>query len=146
VLSALAQAAAWLAPAVAIAIVLLLASLWTLRRQRSCPGCRTPMAALPLPVDAGGERPSYEILSCEGCGNTATLVHGQRARFAYCPSCHNRALRAPAVRRPDGSIQVAEHCELCGFRRERLLAVAAPARLGRVIPFPTDRVRRAQDG
>lgn len=151
-LTGLAQLALWAVPAVLLGLTIAAGALLVLGRQRRCPSCREPMARVDDHGGAAesGERPSYEVLVCERCANAATLVHGQRARFAYCPTCHNRALRAPAIRHPDGSTRVHEHCELCGYRRERQLTLPEPRpALGRVIPFPVERARgpkAADDG
>ena len=159
-LSALATAFAWLAPALLMGFALLGAALWVLRRQRRCPSCSEPMRAVDLgPADrpasaragvpsAGVETPTYEVLVCARCTNAATLVHGQKSRFAYCPACTNRALRAPALLRPDGVVEVHEHCELCGYRLQRELPALPPRPAGIVIPFPVERARpprRADD-
>jgi len=145
VLTALAHVALWVIPAVLLGLTIAAGALLVLGRQRRCPSCREPMERIddPEPATRGAERRSYEVLVCQGCGNAATLVHGQRARFAYCPSCHNRALRAPAMRHPDGSMRVHEHCDLCGYRNECQIPLpAAQPELGRVIPFPVERARR----
>ena len=97
----------------------------------------------------GSEQPSYEVLVCEQCSNAATLVHGHKSRFAYCPSCLNRSLRTPCMRLEDGSVKVAEACEICGYRSERVIGgEQSPPPMGKVIPFPVHRVRppkRADD-
>ena len=89
--------------------------------------------------------PSYEVLVCESCSNAATLVHGHQSRFAYCPSCLNRSMRAPCMRQSDGSVKIEENCELCGYRNVRIVGGEAPAPpekpMGVVIPFPMHRVR-----
>jgi len=160
VLSVIASALAWLAPALLVGFALLAAALWMLRRQRRCPSCGESMRALDLtpaqrqaPKRAGvssegRETPTYEVLVCAPCANVATLVHGQKSRFAYCPACTNRALRAPALLRPDGVVEIHEHCELCDYRLQRTLPAVAPRPAGKVIPFPTERARpprRADD-
>lgn len=105
-----------------------------------------PLAPEPSTVDPH-RPPSYEVLVCDTCDNAATLVHGHQSRFAYCPSCLNRAMRTPCMRQPDGSVRVEEHCDLCGFRAERVVTEVviedepAPER-GIVIPFPTHRTVR----
>lgn len=148
-MSAAAHLLVWLLPAILLGLVLMAGSLMSLRRQRNCPGCAEPMTSLTRDLP-GSERPSYEVLVCEGCSNAATLVHGHKSRFAYCPSCLNRSLRTPCMRLDDGSVKVAETCEICGFKAEHVVGGARPSRpMGQVIPFPVHRVRppeRADDG
>lgn len=150
------SAVMWLLPALVVGLAILAGAMWTLRRQRACPSCRTPMQTLARPGDDAeavqpGTRaagvPSYEVLVCDGCCNAATLVHGHQSRFAYCPACLNRSLRTPCIRRPDGAVKVEERCDLCGFRAERTFhdhseEEAEDPPMGQVIPFPTHRVRR----
>ncbi|MFK7930957.1 MAG: hypothetical protein AB8H79_22420 [Myxococcota bacterium] len=137
-----ASVAVWVAPACIIGLAIVAGALWTLRNQRNCPSCKTPMTVLGAPAPIEESRPpSYEVLVCPTCTNAATLVHGHKSRFAYCPSCLNRALGTPCIRQADGSVRVEEHCHVCGFRAERVVESAAevdePApRLGVVIPFP----------
>lgn len=145
--------ALWLLPACLVGLAILGGALWTLRRQRNCPSCRTPMRTLAgpgsdLPADRAipGGVPSYEVLVCDGCTNAATLVHGHQSRFAYCPSCLNRSLRAPCMRQEDGSVKIEERCELCGYANSRVVGDVPPdtepeAAMGQVIPFPMHRVR-----
>jgi hypothetical protein len=83
---------------------------------------------------------------CDTCTNAATLVHGHASRFAYCPSCLNRALRTPCIRQADGSVKIEERCELCGFKAQRIATELRPetpaeSEMGQVIAFPTHRVR-----
>lgn len=153
-LSALVTLAAWLAPALLLGLGLMAGALWILRRHRRCPSCGDPMrpvdlspADRPAPARAGvrsdgRETPTYEVLVCEPCANTATLVHGQKSRFAYCPACTNRSLRAPALLRPDGTLEIHEECELCGYRSTAHLPIGASRPAGQVIPFPIERARR----
>jgi len=145
--------AVWLLPACLVGLAILGGALWTLRRQRNCPSCRTPMVPLATPgTDAPeggpGAVPSYEVLVCESCSNAATLVHGHQSRFAYCPSCLNRSLRAPCMRQDDGSVKIEEACELCGYRDTRVIGappIAGPEPvMGQVIPFPMHRVRSSE--
>lgn len=145
-MNALLAGAAWLVPAMLFALILLTGALWSLRRQRRCPSCREPMQTLGQPpVEREGEHAAYEVLVCESCSNAATLVHGHQARFAYCPSCLNRSLRTPCMRRTDGTVHVAEHCEICGYNAERVVGEPSPVRpMGQVIPFPVGRARPPQ--
>lgn len=147
-----ASMALWLLPACLVGLAILGGALWTLRRQRNCPSCRTPMVSIAgpgseIPADPNlpGGVPSYEVMVCETCSNAATLVHGHQSRFAYCPSCLNRSMRAPCMRQEDGSVKVEEKCELCGYADTRVVGAPAPpappAQLGQVIPFPLHRVR-----
>jgi len=148
--------AVWLLPACLVGLAILGGALWTLRRQRNCPSCRTPMTTLAgpgseVPADGAvpGGVPSYEVLVCEGCSNAATLVHGHQSRFAYCPSCLNRSLRAPCMRQEDGSVKIEEGCELCGYKNSRVIGAPAPEpdapAMGQVIPFPMHRVRSTDE-
>lgn len=141
-LTAWMNAALWLLPATLVGLAIAGGALLALRRQRSCPSCRTDMRTLARPGQDGGV-PSYEVLVCDTCSNAATLVHGHQARFAYCPSCLNRSLRTPNIRMPDGSVKVEERCELCGFDAQRtfteVVAADTPAPMGQVIPFPMQR-------
>ena len=145
-LTSLMSAALWLLPAALVALAIVAGALLALRRQRNCPSCRTHMRTLARPGQDGGV-PSYEVLVCDSCSNAATLVHGHQARFAYCPSCLNRALRTPNMRQADGSVKVEERCDLCGFDAERIFTEAqpapAPTPMGQVIPFPSQRRRGA---
>lgn len=153
-LSSWTAAALWLLPACLVALVILAGAMWTLRRQRNCPSCRTPMrtiggAGAHDSPDATGVVPTYEVLVCDGCSNAATMVHGHQSRFAYCPSCLNRSMRAPCMRLDDGSVQIEEKCELCGYADSRIVTEAKPEiiaeqRLGQVIPFPMHRVRPSE--
>lgn len=144
-LTSWANVVVWVLPACIVGLAIVAGALWTLRGQRGCPSCRTPMrAAQPDPTTLDPRRPpSYEVLVCDTCSNCATLVHGHQSRFAYCPSCLNRSLRTPSIRQTDGSVRVEEQCELCGFTAERQVqthaqpAAEEPVQLGVVIPFPT---------
>jgi hypothetical protein len=143
VLTELGQLALWLTPTVVVVSLIVAGALWALRHQRNCPSCKTAMRTVAFPGRDGGV-PSYEVLVCETCTNAATLVHGHHARFAYCPSCLNRALRTPCMRQAGGSVRVHEHCELCGYDAEKEYGTAAPPAppaTGRVIPFPAHRAR-----
>ena len=142
-LSEFAHLLVWLAPTVVVVSLILAGAMWALRYQRNCPSCRTPMRSVAFPGREGGV-PSYEVLVCDSCTNAATLVHGHHARFAYCPSCLNRALRTPCIRQADGSVEVKENCEICGYQCARVYGTTAPTREpgGQVIPFPIDRRNR----
>lgn len=104
-----------------------------------CPSCDVPYLELPQ----GEEHRTYDVLVCTECTNTSTVVFGTASRFAYCPTCRQRTLEMP-VRRlapmPDAplSVEVAEHCHVCGHRDEVVLPEPG-VRIGRgkVIPFPT---------
>lgn len=141
----------WIVLAAAIGFVVAVVGMLVLRRHRRCPSCDVPME--PLEADPDEQpRATYEILTCPRCTNASTLVHGARARFAYCPQCRQRALDAPCIRLDDEEegrrrVEVHEHCNLCGYRFVRVVEdPPGPGRhRGRVIPFPADRSARKVD-
>lgn len=133
--------------------VLLAGALLSLRRQRQCPACdagdmRTVAEPTLQRETARASRglPSYEVLRCDACGHTDTLVHGNRSRFGYCPSCRNRSLLTAASPQapPFGSdespgILVTESCQICGFQGRRTFPDTGPPKLAEIIPFPIER-------
>jgi hypothetical protein len=121
--------------------------LLSLRRQRTCPSCHTAMRTVAQPTESVGTT-TYEVIVCDGCSNSATMVHGHQSRFAYCPSCLNRALHTPSIRQPDGSVKVCERCDLCSYSKERVVGVVIDTtsgpQMGRVINFPPHRTQRGK--
>lgn len=114
--------------------------IWLLNRQRRCPSCGVPLAVI-SPNDADGPL-GYEVLACPRCTNALTLVHGSRARYAYCPECHQRTLETPCIRLPDTPegqrrVEVHEHCHLCGHMAVREVSdpPVEPAKRGQILPF-----------
>lgn len=127
--------------ALLLGTLLTLGTLWLQRRQRRCPSCRVPLVGLAR--EASGEALTYEVLVCPSCTNALTLVHGTRARYAWCPECRQRTLETPCIRLPDADdgrrrVEVHENCHLCGHMAVREVGdpPTAPAKRGQVIPFP----------
>lgn len=119
-------------------------AVWSMRRQRRCPACRSALVELPRP-----EERSYEVMACPRCPTAATLAVGHRARFSWCPACKQRALQTPCIRLPDPSgalvVEVHEQCHLCGHSAQIQVEGPAPPR-GLVLPFPPDQRRDRAGG
>ncbi len=115
-------------------------ALWVLRRNRECSTCRAPL----VPVTRTESQHTYEVLHCPKCSTAVTLALGQRARFAWCPQCRQRALEAPAIRLPAPTgqirVEVREQCHLCGYRLNRIVegqtGEEAPRPKGQILTFP----------
>ncbi len=133
---------AWLILPPMLALIGLAIATRVLRGNRFCPSCDVPMDALPMGSTADQPHGTYEVLVCRECRNAATLAHGQRFRYAWCPACLQRSLETPCIRLPDDDgktvVEVHEECQLCGFTSTRRFEGTAPPR-GLVLPFPAMR-------
>lgn len=113
------------------------AAAWALLRRRRCPACDANLQVVGHPAPG----PGYDVLACPECSAAVTQAAG-RERFAPCPTCHERALRAPCIRlpAPEGvaRVEVREACELCGHHATRLVEArfGGPPRRGLVLEFP----------
>jgi hypothetical protein len=121
----------------------------------ACPASRGPVALL-VPVVEDLPRRSYEVCGCGTCRTAIATVHGVPSRWAYCPACFQRTLQVDwAVVPEPGDLEVSvdERCHLCGHEDGVTMwlpvdddaSLREDARLGRVIPFPSRRLR-AGDG
>lgn len=117
---------------------------WSVRQKRKCPSCHIPLVPVTTSAD-GGPPLTYEVLACPTCTNAITLVHGNRARYAWCPECRQRTLETPCIRLPDAGgkprVDVHEHCHLCGHAAIREVGEPGdkPLRRGIVLAFPGGR-------
>ncbi|TNE88599.1 MAG: hypothetical protein EP330_14605 [Deltaproteobacteria bacterium] len=130
----------WIA-ILSIAGVIFASAAFSLRAQRRCPACRANLVELPKPEDR-----TYEVMACPHCPTAVTLAVGHRARFSWCPTCKQRALQTPCIRKPSDSgalvVEVHEQCHVCGHNAVVSVEGPAPPR-GLVVPFPTRDKRRA---
>ena len=125
----------WLIPAVLVGIALTSVALWSVRGQRHCPACTVPMTLL----DTGAATPSYEVLICPKCANSATLAHGQRGGPARCPGCGHRAMVTPCIRLSDKTtprVEIREVCGICSHARTRILPEDRSSSDENIVPFP----------
>jgi hypothetical protein len=113
--------------------------------ERNCPNCHAEYEL----ISAAGDGPnaSYDVLACPFCVNTSTRVHGTQSELAWCPACRNQTLETPSLRLPGEGrrIEVREHCGICEFERSYVVGEGEIRPLGRVIPFPFERTRRAKE-
>jgi|JI7StandDraft_1071085.scaffolds.fasta_scaffold411398_2 hypothetical protein len=131
-----------------ITFALFALALWLIRGRvpdRRCPSCEVDYEV--LSAAGAGPNQTYDVLACPSCANTLTCVQGTRSSLAWCPACRNRALDTPSVRRPGDTltVEVRELCLLCGHRHDYTLSTPPERPLGKVIPFPTSRMRRDVD-